>query len=60
MDMEWLNPAIQAYTSYLNYKSQEKSLQQIKVTAKATEITAIATTILALATLILAWITYIR
>lgn len=50
VDMEWLNPAIQAYTSYLNYKSQERSLKQIKITA-------LATVGLAIGTFILAWVT---
>jgi hypothetical protein len=49
-DMHWLNPAIQAYTSYLNYNSQEKSLKQIRITALATVGLAIATLILALIT----------
>ena len=50
-DMEWLNPAIQCYTGYLNYKSQERSLKQIRITALATVGLAIGTFILALVTL---------
>ncbi len=50
MDMEWISPAIQAYTSYLNYASQERSLKQIRITALATVCLAIATFILALIT----------
>jgi hypothetical protein len=45
-DMIWLNPAIQAYSTYLNYKSQEKSRKQIMITASATVVLGVATFIL--------------
>ena len=48
--MECLNPAVQAYTAYLNYKSQERSLKQIRITAIATVVLVVATLILALVT----------
>jgi hypothetical protein len=47
LDMEWLNPAIQGYTSYLNYISQERTLRHIRITAYATVVLAIATLVLA-------------
>jgi thiaminase len=50
MDMEWITPSIQAYTAYLNYVSQERSLKQIRITALATVGLAVATFILALIT----------
>jgi hypothetical protein len=46
-DINWIAPSIQAYTSYLNYKSQERSLKQIRITALATVVLAVATLILA-------------
>jgi hypothetical protein len=49
-DMPYLSPAVQAYTSYLNYKSQERSLKQIRITAYATVVLAFATLVLALIT----------
>jgi hypothetical protein len=49
-DMKWLDPAIQAYTAYLTYKSQERSLKQIQITALATVGLAIGTIVLAFAT----------
>jgi hypothetical protein len=48
--IDWLNTAIQAYTTYLNYKSQERSLKQIRITALATVALASATFILAMVT----------
>jgi hypothetical protein len=50
IDMKWISPSIQAYTAYLNYRSQERSLKQIKITALATALLAIGTLILALVT----------
>jgi hypothetical protein len=50
LDMVYLSPAMQAYASYLNYISQEKSLKQIRITALATVALAAATFILALVT----------
>jgi hypothetical protein len=52
-DLAWLNPKIQAYTTYINFKSQERTLTQIRITA-------IATVALAIATLILAGVTAFR
>ena len=46
-DIAWLSPAIQAYTTYLNFNSQQKSLRQIRITALATVVLAVATLILA-------------
>jgi hypothetical protein len=48
--IDWLNTPIQAYTTYINYKSQERSLKQIRITALATVALASATFILAMVT----------